>query len=67
MLVYTSTYNVVFGGQVCDNGDESYPYFPIEKHPDEYSRTKALAEMKILKGNGEKLSNGKILNTCAMR
>ena len=30
-LVYTSTYNVVFGGQTIVNGDESLPYFPIEK------------------------------------
>ena len=30
-LVYTSTYNVVFGGQVIRNGDESLPYLPLEK------------------------------------
>ena len=30
-LVYTSTYNVVFGGQVIENGDESLPYLPLEK------------------------------------
>ena len=30
-LVYTSTFNVVFGGQKIENGDESLPYFPIHK------------------------------------
>ena len=30
-LVYTSTYNVVFGGQVIRNGDETLPYLPLEK------------------------------------
>lgn len=66
-LVYTSTYNVVFGGQVCDNLDESLDYFPVEKHPDEYSRTKAIAEMKIRNANGNALTNGGKLATCAVR
>ena len=30
-LVYTSTYNVVFGGQEIRNGNESLPYFPLHK------------------------------------
>ena len=30
-IVYTSTYNVIFGGQVIENGDESLPYLPLEK------------------------------------
>ena len=30
-LVYTSTYNVVFGGQIIQNGDESLPYLPLDK------------------------------------
>ena len=30
-LVYTSTYNVVFGGQEIKNGDESLPYLPTDK------------------------------------
>lgn len=30
-LVYTSTYNVVFGGQEIRNGDESLPYWPLDK------------------------------------
>ena len=30
-LVYTSTYNVVFGGQEIVNGDESLPYLPLDQ------------------------------------
>lgn len=30
-LVYTSTYNVVFGGQVIINGNESLPYLPLHQ------------------------------------
>ncbi|XP_019361022.1 PREDICTED: short-chain dehydrogenase/reductase family 42E member 1 [Gavialis gangeticus] len=67
-LVYTSTYNVVFGGQVIKNGDESLPYFPVHLHPDHYSRTKSLAEMKVLEANGTELGEGKgVLRTCALR
>lgn len=84
-LVFTSTYNTVYGGRVSmrcplaatlstassnralgplslppanlqlpvplrqpiEGGDEILPYFPVEKHLDEYSRTKALAEMEV--------------------
>lgn len=66
-LVYTSTYNVVFGGQEINNGDESLPYWPIDKHPDHYSRTKAFAEMKVLKANGVEVKNGDQLKTCSLR
>ncbi|XP_055992799.1 short-chain dehydrogenase/reductase family 42E member 1 [Sorex fumeus] len=60
-LVYTSTFNVVFGGQVIRNGDESLPYLPLHLHPDHYSRTKSVAERKVLAANGE------TLRTCALR
>lgn len=66
-LVYTSTYNVVFGGQVIRNGDESLPYLPLEKHPDHYSRTKSIAEQAVLNANGSSLQDGKTLKTCALR
>ncbi|XP_053556698.1 short-chain dehydrogenase/reductase family 42E member 1 [Bombina bombina] len=67
-FVYTSTFNVVFGGQVIENGDESLPYFPLNLHPDHYSRTKAIAEMIVLKANNSKLkSNNGLLRTCALR
>ncbi|XP_051512007.1 short-chain dehydrogenase/reductase family 42E member 1 [Myxocyprinus asiaticus] len=67
-LVYTSTYNVVFGGQVIKNGNESLPYLPLHMHPDHYSRTKSVAEMQVLKANGLPLKNGVgVLRTCALR
>lgn len=67
-LVYTSTFNVVFGGQVIQNGDESLPYLPLHLHPDHYSRTKSIAEKKVLEANGTALerSDG-VLRTCALR
>ncbi|KAM7423719.1 hypothetical protein PAMA_000200 [Pampus argenteus] len=67
-LVYTSTFNVVFGGQVIENGDESLPYLPLHLHPDHYSRTKSLAEMAVIKANGAALKDGSgVLRTCALR
>jgi nucleoside-diphosphate-sugar epimerase len=37
VLVYTSTYNVVFGGQRIINGtEEKLEYLPDNKHPDQY-------------------------------
>ncbi|KAM9861431.1 short-chain dehydrogenase/reductase family 42E member 1 [Aulostomus maculatus] len=67
-LVYTSTFNVVFGGQVIENGDESLPYLPLHQHPDHYSRTKSLAEMAVLEANGTALRDGSgLLRTCALR
>ncbi|XP_026149319.1 short-chain dehydrogenase/reductase family 42E member 1 isoform X2 [Mastacembelus armatus] len=67
-LVYTSTFNVVFGGQVIENGDESLPYLPLHLHPDHYSRTKSLAEMAVLKASGTPLNGGSgVLKTCALR
>ncbi|XP_029904333.1 short-chain dehydrogenase/reductase family 42E member 1 [Myripristis murdjan] len=67
-LVYTSTFNVVFGGQVIENGDESLPYLPLHLHPDHYSRTKSMAEMAVMKANGSALMDGSgVLRTCALR
>ncbi|KAG7242572.1 hypothetical protein INR49_020285 [Caranx melampygus] len=67
-LVYTSTFNVVFGGQVIENGDESLPYLPLHLHPDHYSRTKSMAEMAVLKANGTALKDRSgVLRTCALR
>ncbi|KAM9302425.1 short-chain dehydrogenase/reductase family 42E member 1 [Gastrophryne carolinensis] len=67
-LVYTSTFNVVFGGQRIQNGDESMEYLPLNRHADNYSRTKSMAEMKVLKANGLELSNKTgFLRTCALR
>ncbi|ELW62962.1 short-chain dehydrogenase/reductase family 42E member 1 isoform X2 [Tupaia chinensis] len=67
-LVYTSTFNVIFGGQVIRNGDESLPYFPLHLQPDHYSRTKSIAEKKVLEANGTVLERGDgVLRTCALR
>ncbi|KAK3090039.1 hypothetical protein FSP39_008726 [Pinctada imbricata] len=61
-LVYTSTYNVVFGGQEIMDGEESLPYLPLDKHPDHYSRTKSIAEQLVMEANGREG-----LHTCALR
>ncbi|MEQ2286261.1 hypothetical protein AMECASPLE_000605 [Ameca splendens] len=67
-LVYTSTFNVVFGGQVIENGDESLPYLPLHLHPDHYSKTKSLAEMAVLEANGAALfGSSEALRTCSLR
>lgn len=64
-FVYTSTYNVVFGGQEILNGDEaSTPYFPLDKQVDEYSRTKTMAEQLVLSYDGR---GRKPLRCCAIR
>ena len=52
-MVYTSTYNVVFGGQSIINGDESLPYYPLHRYVDHYSRTKSIAEQLVLANNGK--------------
>ncbi|KAM6155215.1 putative short-chain dehydrogenase/reductase family 42E member 2 [Rhynchocyon petersi] len=67
-LVYTSTVNVVFGGRPIEQGDEdSVPYFPLEKHMDHYSRTKAIADQLTLMANGTPLPGGGTLRTCVLR
>eukprot|EP00933_Yihiella_yeosuensis_P053743 TRINITY_DN52036_c0_g1_i1.p1 TRINITY_DN52036_c0_g1~~TRINITY_DN52036_c0_g1_i1.p1 ORF type:complete len:526 (+),score=48.97 TRINITY_DN52036_c0_g1_i1:188-1579(+) len=52
-LLYTSTYNAVFGGQKIENGTEDLPYYPAEGYTDYYSRSKRLAEELILQANTE--------------
>ncbi|XP_027621202.1 putative short-chain dehydrogenase/reductase family 42E member 2 [Tupaia chinensis] len=67
-LVYTSTVNVAFGGKPIEQGDEdSVPYFPLEKHMDHYSRTKAIADQLTLMANGMPLPGGGTLRTCVLR
>jgi nucleoside-diphosphate-sugar epimerase len=61
-LVYTSSYNAVFGGRPIYNGDETLPMFPPAAHVDEYSRTKALAERAVLAAHDPPR-----LATCALR
>ncbi|KAE8608745.1 hypothetical protein XENTR_v10011594 [Xenopus tropicalis] len=67
-LVYTSTFNVVFGGQTIRNGDESLPYLPQDAFVDNYSRTKTIAEAFVLKMNNQELKNKSgFLKTCSLR
>ena len=58
-LVYTSSVDVVFGGEAIDGGDERTPY-PAH-HLDDYGHTKAIAERAVLAANGVDLA------TCALR
>lgn len=70
-FVYTSSFNVVYGGQEIKNGDESLPYFPLHRHVDHYSRTKAIADRLVLfsdgLGGGTTEKPGPLLRTCALR
>lgn len=67
VLLYTSTYNVVFGGKEIVKGDESTTYFPVEKHTDMYSGSKAIAEQNVLQANGSLTSSGKPMITSVIR
>ncbi|XP_048351435.1 putative short-chain dehydrogenase/reductase family 42E member 2 [Sphaerodactylus townsendi] len=67
-LIYTSSVNVVFGGDPIEDGDEeTVSYFPLEKHTDHYSRTKAIADQMILAADGTPLKGGGTLHTCVIR
>jgi len=54
-IVYTSTYNTVYGGKAVNYGDEALPLFPLDQHTDCYSPSKAQAEKLILEANGLKI------------
>ena len=47
LLVYVSSYNVVYSGQRIVGGDEGLPYPPLESHTDTYSQTKTIAEQMV--------------------
>lgn len=66
-LIYTSSYNVIFGGQEIKYGDESMDYYPIDEHTDYYSKSKAQAEQLVLNANGRKLGNDNHLSTLIIR
>ncbi|XP_041133480.1 putative short-chain dehydrogenase/reductase family 42E member 2 [Polyodon spathula] len=67
-LIYTSTVNVVFGGSPIEQGDEeTVPYVPLDKHVDQYSKTKAIADQMVLAANGTPLKGGMTLRTCVLR
>lgn len=69
LLIYTSSYNVVFGGQEIYNGREStMRYYPQRMAIDKYGPTKALAEEAVINANGHKCSDGaSVLKTCSIR
>ncbi|XP_067671145.1 short-chain dehydrogenase/reductase family 42E member 1-like [Haliotis asinina] len=66
-LVYTSTYNVIFGGQEIQDGDESLPYLTEDKFTEYYSLTKMHSEKKVLSASGSQTADGSVLYTCALR
>lgn len=66
-FVYTSSYNVVYGGKPIINGDETLPYFPLHEHTDQYGPTKALAEQLVRKANGRRLKGAGVLKTACIR
>ncbi|NWW90716.1 D42E1 reductase, partial [Rhynochetos jubatus] len=67
-LIYTSTVNVVFGGNPIEEGDEeTVPYFPLDKQFNHYSRTKTIADQMVLAANGTLLKGGDKLHTCVLR
>ncbi|KAI9032273.1 3-beta hydroxysteroid dehydrogenase/isomerase family-domain-containing protein [Hyaloraphidium curvatum] len=76
VLVYTSSVNVCFGGQVVEGADEMMPYFPIAGHTEEYSKSKTAAESYVLEvACGQEFLKeavgddgaGKKLRACAVR
>ena len=66
-LIYTSSYNEIYGGEEIKYGDERMDYYPLIHHTDYYSRSKAKAEQLILNANGKKLGNDKFLSTLVIR
>ena len=64
-LVYTSSPSVVFDGKDEAGIDESAPY--PDKYLAHYPQTKAIAERAVLKANGERLTNGGLFATVALR
>ncbi|KAF6255813.1 NAD(P) dependent steroid dehydrogenase-like protein [Scenedesmus sp. NREL 46B-D3] len=57
-LVYTSTCNVVFGGEAIKGGDETMHYIDPKKQVDCYSSSKTIAEITVLRANGTPLAGG---------
>lgn len=67
-LIYTSSVNVVFGGDYIEEGDEeTTTYYPLEKQLDHYSKTKTIADQMILAANESPLKGGGKLLTCVLR
>ena len=62
----------VYCGRKTTNQQQSTDYIYLHflyftQHPDHYSRTKSIAEQKVLSANGAETDNGNTLHTCALR
>ena len=57
-FIYTSTYNVIFGGNEIINGNEDNDYFPLDKYTDWYSRSKSETEQLVLANSGKTTKGG---------
>jgi nucleoside-diphosphate-sugar epimerase len=66
-FIYTSTYNVIFGGQTIENGDETIDYFPFKHHSDCYSGSKGQSEKLVREAHGRTLADGSTLITACLR
>jgi 2-alkyl-3-oxoalkanoate reductase len=64
-LIYTSSPSVVFNGRDEAGSNETAPY--PKTYLTHYPRTKAMAEQAVLRANGERLANGSVLATIALR
>ena len=66
LVTDSSSYALKCTVQLCNyvTGADINLFF---QHPDNYSRTKSLAEMAVLGANGRKVKSGGKLNTCALR
>jgi nucleoside-diphosphate-sugar epimerase len=67
LLVYTSTYNVVFCGQPIFDGNECIPYYPQEFAADNYGPTKQQAEKIVIQFNDSLTADKGRLHTCSIR
>lgn len=66
-FLYTSSYNVVFGGKEIVNGDETTPWFDEAEQVDQYSSSKTRAEKLVIQSNNKLMSNGQPFMTCSLR
>jgi len=70
-LIYTSSYNVVFGGQYIEGGSEALEYYPASGHTDYYSASKRMAEERVLGFDNTATAGGagtsEVLRTLCLR
>jgi nucleoside-diphosphate-sugar epimerase len=66
-FIYTSSYNVVFGGKEIRNGNESDPYFDESEQVDQYSSSKTRAEKLVMQANGKLTKNDSQFMSASIR